>query len=100
MMQGERFSRAKQRCAETTIAVVGLGYWGPNLLRVLADAPDVRVKWICDRDRSRLTRFTGRYPGITATTSYDDVLADPEVDAVILATPVFTHYDLGSQALM
>jgi predicted dehydrogenase len=84
---------------EVVVAVVGLGYWGPNLLRVLSDMPEVRAKWICDRDSARLSRFGRRYPAASTTPEYEDVLADPEVDAVVLATPVFTHYDLGMQAL-
>jgi predicted dehydrogenase len=92
----ERFRRSEP---ETVIAVVGLGYWGPNLLRVLADRTDVRVKWICDADETRLQRFARRYPGAQSTSRYGDILADPEVEAVVLATPVFTHYDLGMEAL-
>ncbi len=64
-----------------TLGVVGLGYWGPNLLRVLAEMPDIRVKWICDLDEHRLARFARRYPGCTATTDVDDVFEDTEVDA-------------------
>jgi predicted dehydrogenase len=81
------------------IAVVGLGYWGPNLLRVLADNPDVEVRWICDLDRDRLGRYRRRYPAARITTRMERVLADPEVDAVIIATPVHTHYSLAAQAL-
>ena len=81
------------------VAVIGLGYWGPNLLRVLADNPDVEVRWICDLDRDRLEQFRRRYPAARITTSIERVLADPDVDAVIIATPVHTHYDLAAQAL-
>src|SRR5437016_324233 len=81
------------------IAIVGLGYWGPNLLRVLLDRTDVDVRWICDQDPSRLELFARRYRSTLATTSFDDVLDDPEVDAVLLATPVFTHHELGIRCL-
>jgi predicted dehydrogenase len=91
--------RFRPRNREVVIAVVGLGYWGPNLLRVLSDIPEARVKWICDRDSARLVRFGRRYPAAMTTTEYDDVLNDPEVDAVVLATPVFTHHELGIEAL-
>ena len=47
-----------------SVAVVGLGYWGPNLLRVLFDRTDVEVSWICDSDPMRLERFARRYPGV------------------------------------
>jgi predicted dehydrogenase len=82
-----------------TVAVVGLGYWGPNLLRVLIERTDVDVRWICDQDQSRLDRLTRRYPSIATTQSLDQVLDDPLVDGVLLATPVFTHYDLARRCL-
>jgi predicted dehydrogenase len=81
------------------IAVVGLGYWGPNLLRVIADNPDAEVRWICDLDRDRLARYRRRYPGARITTRIDRVLTDPSVEAVVIATPVHTHYALAAQAL-
>jgi len=82
-----------------TFAVVGLGYWGPNLLRVLVDSGDVDVRWICDVDVARLERFARRYPGVLTTRNIDDVLADEEVDAVLIATPVFSHVDLCTRSL-
>jgi predicted dehydrogenase len=85
--------------APTTVAVVGLGYWGPNLLRVLVEMADVRVRWICDLDPERLDRFQRRYPSLATTRYVNTVLDDPEVDAVFLATPVFTHFDLASRSL-
>jgi predicted dehydrogenase len=81
------------------VAVVGLGYWGPNLLRVLGDHGDVDVAWICDRDRERLALQRRRYPGARFTVHLERVLADPSVDAVIIATPVNTHYDLAAACL-
>src|ERR1700751_1869621 len=83
----------------TGVAVVGLGYWGPNLLRVLADKPEAEGKWICDLDRERLQRFRRRYPATRTTTHFDRVLADPAVDTVVIATPVHTHYTLAAKAL-
>jgi predicted dehydrogenase len=85
--------------APTTVGIVGLGYWGPNLLRVLAEMPDVYVKWICDLERDRLERLRRRYPTLTPTRHVDDLFEDPDVEAVFLATPVFTHFDLASRAL-
>ena len=81
------------------IAVVGLGYWGPNLLRVLGDNLDAEVRWICDLDTERLAKYRRRHPDARVTTRFDRVLADPAVDAVIIATPVHTHYDLAAEAL-
>lgn len=84
---------------EVTLGVVGLGYWGPNLLRVLVDAPDTKVRWACDLDSSRLERFGRRYPSVRLTQRIDDVLEDPAVDAVLIATPVLTHFELARRAL-
>jgi predicted dehydrogenase len=84
---------------EVRVAVVGLGYWGPNLLRVLIEMSGVKVKYICDLDEERLGRYSRRYPGTIATSSYQEVLDDPEVHAVVIATPVFTHHELALRAL-
>ncbi len=81
------------------VAVVGLGYWGPNLLRVLGENPNVDVRWICDLDTERLGRYRLRHPGVRVTTLFERVLSDNDVQAVIIATPVHTHYHLAAQAL-
>jgi predicted dehydrogenase len=81
------------------VAVIGLGYWGPNLLRVLAEDPGVTIRWICDLDHDRLARYRLRYPATRVTTQLARVLSDPDVEAVVIATPVHTHYELASQAL-
>jgi predicted dehydrogenase len=76
-----------------------MGYWGPNLVRVLNERTDVELRWICDRDTGRLEQLARRYPAVRATVDLDDVLDDPEVDGVLLATPVFTHHALGRRCL-
>lgn len=81
------------------VGVVGLGYWGPNLLRVLMEHESVEVAWICDRDEGRLARFGRRYPSAQPTISFDDLLGDDALDAVVIATPIFTHTDLATRAL-
>jgi predicted dehydrogenase len=81
------------------IGLVGLGYWGPNLLRVLADLVDVEVSWMCDLDTDRLGKFGRRYPAVRQTTRFEDLLQDETVDAVVIATPVFTHHTLAMRAL-
>ena len=81
------------------VAVVGLGYWGPNLVRVLAERTDVEVAWVCDCDPTRLVALRRRYPSVQATVELAEVLADPSVDGILLATPVFTHYDLARRCL-
>jgi predicted dehydrogenase len=79
--------------------LVGLGYWGPNLLRALAETTGVEVKWLCDRDPARLERFGRRHPSCARTGELELLLGDPEVDAIVIATPVFTHFDLASKSL-
>ena len=81
------------------VAVVGLGYWGPNILRVLGDMPDVDVRWLCDLDPARLERLARRHPQAALTRDFEEVLIDEQVDAVLIATPVFTHHALASKAL-
>jgi len=80
-----------------TIGVVGLNYWGPNLVRNFDELGELRV--LCDLDAERLDRLAARYPHARATASYDELLADDGLDAVVVATPVPTHYELAKQAL-
>ena len=82
-----------------TIALIGYGYWGPNLLRNYMNFPDVNLKWVCDLRSAVLDEAHRRYPTVRTTTSLDDVLGDPDVDAVLIATPIGTHYRLSVAAL-
>jgi predicted dehydrogenase len=79
------------------IAIVGLGYWGPNLARNFDDLAELR--WLCDASPDALERYGVRYPQARTTTNYEEVLGDPEVDAVVVATPAVTHYELSKRAL-
>jgi predicted dehydrogenase len=81
----------------TTVGVVGLNYWGPNLVRNFDELAD--LTWICDLDEERRVELAGRYPNARATASIDDLLADDALDAVVIATPVPTHHALAKQAL-
>jgi predicted dehydrogenase len=81
------------------VVVVGLGYWGPNLARAVSSVRGGRLYGICDSSPERLKRFGSMYPSSVAFSSLDLVLADPEVNAVVVATPVDTHYELAAQAL-
>ncbi len=76
-----------------------MGYWGPNLFRVLLERTDVEVLWICDIDPTRLERFCRRFPALAATTDLEQVLADPRVEGVLLATPVESHFELSARCL-
>ena len=80
-------------------AVVGLGYWGPNLVRNIAALKETRLHTICDQDDKRLAEFARQYPEAKTTPSFDSVLKDPDVEAVVLATPSFTHFELAREAL-
>jgi predicted dehydrogenase len=81
----------------TTVGVVGLGYWGPNLARNYDDLGTLR--WLCDADDEARARFASRYPHARVTGDLDDLLADQELDAVVIATPVPTHYPLAKRTL-
>jgi predicted dehydrogenase len=77
------------------VAVVGCGYWGPNLIRNLCSLSGCVVDGICDLDSDRLAHAARLYPGVRTTTDLRDFAGDPSIDAVILATPANTHYPLG-----
>ncbi len=77
--------------------MAGLGYWGPNLARNFDELAE--LTWICDTDGERLTAFASRYPNARATSEFDEMLADDALDAVVIATPVPTHYQLARSAL-
>jgi predicted dehydrogenase len=81
------------------VAVVGLGYWGPNLVRNFHDVDDAELHWICDLDVERLGTIGRRYPAVGTTSDFAQVLADPAVDAVAIATPISTHFALANAAL-
>jgi len=81
------------------VAVVGAGYWGPNLVRNVAATPAMRLRHLCDLDVDRARRVLGEYSIVPATASLDAVLADPEVDAVAVATPAATHHAVVMAAL-
>lgn len=80
-------------------AVVGLGYWGPNLVRVLHEVPGMEVAYACDLEPERLKKIGARYPAVSLTTDYEEVLADDSVDAVLIATKVSSHHPLAKAAL-
>jgi predicted dehydrogenase len=81
------------------LAVVGAGYWGPNLVRTALATPALELRYLCDLDLRRAQAVLGPYLTVRATESYDEVLADPAVAAVAIATPAATHFDLVRSAL-
>jgi predicted dehydrogenase len=83
-----------------TVALVGYGYWGPNLLRNYIELQGAWVQWVCDSRPEALERAGSRYPAVPGTTDYQQVLCDEKVDAVVLATPISTHFSLAKEALL
>jgi predicted dehydrogenase len=81
------------------LAVVGAGYWGPNLVRTALATPAIRLEWLCDLDLQRAQAVLGPSTTVRSTDSYEEVLADPAVSAVAVATPAATHFDLVRAAL-
>ena len=81
------------------VAVVGYGYWGPNLVRNFWEAQGARLVSVCDMRAERLAGVQSRYPAVGITSSYDEVLRDARVDVVAIATPVSSHYELALRAL-
>ncbi|MCC6176366.1 MAG: Gfo/Idh/MocA family oxidoreductase [Chloroflexi bacterium] len=81
------------------VGVVGLGYWGPKLVRNLAETPDAELSWVVDLDDSRLARIRVQYPTTRVTDDYFEMLAS-DVEAVVIATPIRTHYELARAALL
>ncbi|HET9959620.1 MAG TPA: Gfo/Idh/MocA family oxidoreductase [Polyangiaceae bacterium] len=81
------------------IGVIGYGYWGPNLVRNFSQAEGSRVVAVCDPRTDRRKHAVSTYPAITAVETVPELLANPAVDAVAIATPVSTHFDLAMQAL-
>jgi predicted dehydrogenase len=83
----------------TTLGIIGCGYWGPNLVRNFHGIPGVRVKTVSDLRPGRLESLRASYPQIATTLDHADLIGDPEIDAVVIATPVETHHGLAVEAL-
>ena len=84
---------------EIAVAVVGCGYWGPNLIRNFNALPECRVRYVCDKDEKRLAHMKQLYPSVEPTKDFVKIVGDKEVDAVVVATPVHLHYELAKKCL-
>lgn len=82
------------------IALIGYGYWGPNLLRNFYETPNCEVEYVCDLDISKLKSVRKRYPSVILTNSIDDVLSDKEIDAVAVAVPTKHHFEIAKKSLL
>jgi predicted dehydrogenase len=81
------------------IGVIGYGYWGPNLVRNFAETAQATVAAVADLDQKKLAAVQRRYPSVKTTTNFQDLLKDPGIDAIAIATPVSSHFELGMAAL-
>jgi len=86
--------------AAITIGIIGVGRWGPNLLRNFASMDGVSVKTVCDTDSERLRLAQKRFPALRTTQNADDIFNDHTVDCVVICTPVSTHFHLAEQAIV
>jgi predicted dehydrogenase len=84
---------------ELNVALAGLGYWGPNLLRNFATSTNWNVSWIVDVDERRASRMHRLYPTCRATADFEDALADPSVNLVAIATPPALHHTMAARAI-
>jgi predicted dehydrogenase len=81
------------------IGVIGYGYWGPNLVRNCFEARDAQLACVSDLRAERLALVNNRYPAVKVTQNFRELIEDPSIDAVAIATPVSTHYELAMRAL-
>ncbi|MBW4636973.1 MAG: Gfo/Idh/MocA family oxidoreductase [Gloeocapsa sp. UFS-A4-WI-NPMV-4B04] len=97
----ESISPGKQSHTTNTIniGIIGYGYWGPNLVRNFAEVPGAKIIAVSDFKPERLAKVHSRYPSVKVTTDSQDLFADPKIDAIAIATPVSTHFDLALAAL-
>jgi predicted dehydrogenase len=86
--------------AEVKVGVIGCGYWGPNLIRNFHKIEDCEMAMVADLNPERLKSMKASYPGLKVTSNHEELLTDPSIDAVAIATPVSTHYELAKQALL
>ena len=82
------------------IGVIGIGYWGPNLVRNFNELPDCSVVKCCDLNQGKIEKLRLKYPQTEFTTNYLDLINDENIDAIVIATNTKTHYRLTKEALL
>jgi predicted dehydrogenase len=96
---GRAFQCKREGAGMVNIGIIGYGYWGPNLVRNFAETPGASVGAVADLDEKKLGLLQRRHPGVKTATDFQDLLTDPEIDAIAVATPVSTHFEFGMAAL-
>ena len=82
------------------IAVIGVGGWGKNLVRNYYQISDANLRYLCDLDQGKLDNISQQYPGVRVSNSFEQLIKDPELDAVVIATTAPSHYRLAKSALI
>ena len=101
-MQPERADDRQRRSGSDVVrvGVIGYGYWGPNVVRNFHGLERCQVLTVCDKSPAALLRASRLYPAVHMTTDFTEVLTSPDIDAVAVVTPVWTHFDLARAALL
>lgn len=82
------------------VALVGYGYWGPNLLRNLVAHPGINVAWVCDLSEANLSKAKANFPSLKTTTKIEDILSSADIAAVVLAVPTKAHFELIKKSVL
>jgi predicted dehydrogenase len=99
-VKGGAFDARQPRTDAVRVGVIGYGYWGPNIVRNFQALEQCELVTLCDKSPDALRRAQRLYPGLGLTTDFNDILKSPDIDAVAVVTPVWTHYDLAKAALL
>src|SRR5499427_8977435 len=94
-----QFRPSQKPANAVQVGVIGYGYWGPNIVRNLQSLDNCELVAVCDKNPAALRRASKAYPGVHLTTDFSEVLTSPDIDAVAVVTPVWTHYELAKAAL-
>jgi predicted dehydrogenase len=95
----EAATRVDRSAGVVRVGVIGFGYWGPNIVRNLSALDGYELVAVCDRSPAALKRAGRAYPGVQLTTDASEVLCSPDIDAIAVITPVWTHFDLAKAAI-